>query len=339
LFRETPYFIQSINSELDPNESYVIDIPELANVITLDMNNGENLTTEQQKNRIYDYIFMCFFLGNDFMPHFPAINIRTGGVDKMINAYKSTIGKTDKNLTNGKKIFWENVRTLVQILADSEQLFIQNETKLRDRREKSVMPDNTPEDKFKKFESLPGQDRAIEKYINPFKPNWRLRYYKSLFRNDINEEHIKDICINYLQGLEWTMKYYTTGCANWRWSYQYYYPPLLCDLIKYVPCFDKEFIQQAPPQPVNELVQLCYVLPLQSLSLLPDNLYNKLLTSEYINWYVGKDKFIWAYCRYFWEAHVVLPHIDIDELEKLVHIYNSENTVYNNNNNNNINKS
>ena len=87
LFRETPHFIQSINSELEPNESYVIDIPELAKIITLDMNNGEELTTIQQKNRIYDYIFLCFFLGNDFLPHFPSLNIRTGGVDKMLQAY------------------------------------------------------------------------------------------------------------------------------------------------------------------------------------------------------------------------------------------------------------
>jgi len=88
LFRETPEFIKSINAELEPNELYVLDIPELAKVITLDMNNGEELSSEQQKNRIYDYIFLCFFLGNDFMPHFPAVNIRTGGVDKMLQAIR-----------------------------------------------------------------------------------------------------------------------------------------------------------------------------------------------------------------------------------------------------------
>jgi 5'-3' exonuclease len=197
LFRETPHFIQSINSELDPNESYVIDIPELAKVITLDMNNGEELSTEQNKNRIYDYIFMCFFLGNDFMPHFPAINIRTGGVDKMMNAYKATIGQTNENLTDGKQIYWKNVRTLVQTLANSEEAFIQTEAKGRDRREKNTMPNSTPEDKFKQFECLPVYDRSIEKYINPFKSNWRLRYYKSLFKNDITEEDIEKICINY----------------------------------------------------------------------------------------------------------------------------------------------
>jgi len=317
LFRETPHFIQSINSELDPNESYIIDIPELANVITLDMNNGEVLTTEQQKNRIYDYIFMCFFLGNDFMPHFPAINIRTGGVDKMINAYKATIGLTNENLTDGKKIYWKNVRTLVQTLANLEEGYIIAETKIRDKREKISIAGSEPGDKFKQFESLPVYDRALEKYINPFKSNWKTRYYKCLVNNEINEEIIKAMCIQYLEGLEWTMKYYTTGCADWRWSYNYYYPPLLSDLIRYIPYFDTEFIEQKQPQPVNELVQLCYVLPLQSLHLLPKKLYDNLIR-EHTEWYKSDCKFLWAYCRYFWESHVVLPHIDINELERFV---------------------
>ena len=52
LFRETPHFIKSINSELEPDESYIIDIPELAKIITLDMNNGIELTTEQQNKII-----------------------------------------------------------------------------------------------------------------------------------------------------------------------------------------------------------------------------------------------------------------------------------------------
>ena len=317
LFRETPHFIKSINSELEPNESYVMDIPELARVITLDMNNDEELTTEQQKNRIYDYIFLCFFLGNDFMPHFPSANIRTGGVDKMLNAYKATIGGTNENLTNGKKIYWKNVRKLVEFLAANEEDFFKNETKLRDRRAKVHMPDETPDDKFKKFDSIPTYERSLEKYINPFNPNWQVRYYKTLFNLDIDETRKKQICTNYLEGLEWTMKYYTSGCANWRWCYNYNYPPLFCDLIHYIPYFDTEFVENIKPNPVSEMVQLCYVLPKQSLQFLPENLYNSLIRNH-IDWYNSDCTFSWAYCRYFWESHVNLPHIDINELEKFV---------------------
>jgi len=317
LFRETPHFIKSINSELEPNESYVIDIPELSRIITRDMNNGEELSTEQQKNRIYDYIFLCFFLGNDFMPHFPSVNIRTGGVDKMINAYKATIGSTNENLTDGKRIFWKNVRKLVQHLATMEEDNFKMETKIRDKREKYHIPESTPEEKFNKFDSLPTYERTIEKFINPYKPDWQVRYYKTLFSIEIDETRRKQICINYLEGLEWTMKYYTTGCPDWRWCYNYDYPPLFCDLIHYIPFFETEFIENKPPAPVTEMVQLSYVLPRQSLHLLPEKLYNKLVT-EHLDWYKSDCDFIWAYCRYFWESHVQLPHINIDELETFV---------------------
>lgn len=133
LFRETPHFIQSISSELEPNKEYILDLPELAKNITLNMNNGEELNMDQKKNRLYDYIFMCFFLGNDFMPHFPSVNIRTGGVDKMLGAYKAVIGNTDENLCDGKTIFWKNVRKLVKFLADNEEENFKNEMKLRDK--------------------------------------------------------------------------------------------------------------------------------------------------------------------------------------------------------------
>lgn len=318
LFRETPHFIKSINSELEPNESYVIDIPELANTITLDMNNGEPLTSQQQKNRIYDYIFLCFFLGNDFMPHFPSVNIRTGGVDKMLNAYKATIGSRDSNLTDGKKIYWKNVRKLVQFLADNEEENFKTEMKLRNRRDKQPPNENvTPEEAFKNFEAIPTYERSLEKYINPFTINWQKRYYKSLFNVDIDEVRKKQICVNYLEGLEWTMKYYTIGCPDWRWSYKYDYPPLLTDLIHFIPYFDTEFIKNVNPNPVSDLTQLCYVLPKQSLHLLPSDLYNNLVNKK-SEWYDNDCEFVWAFCRYFWESHVQLPHIDINELEDFV---------------------
>jgi len=317
LFRETPHFIKNINSDLDPNETYFIDIPKLANIITLDMNNGKELNTEQQKNRVYDYIFLCFFLGNDFMPHFPSINIRTGGIDKMINAYKATIGNTNENLTDGKIIYWKNVRKMVIFLANLEEEHFKNEIKLRDKREKNNLPENNHEDILKKFDIIPTYERELEKFINPYKNNWQNRYYKTLFNVDIDETRKKQICLNYLEGLEWTMKYYTVGCADWRWCYNYDYPPLLSDLIQFIPYFETELIENKQINPVSELVQLCYVMPKQTLHVLPEKLYNALMEKK-DHWYKTDCEFIWAFCRYFWESHVQLPDIDINELEKFV---------------------
>lgn len=331
LFRETPHFIQSISSELLPNETYLMDIPELAKALVIEMNpplekvepnsKVEKVAThlapplEKMDNRMYDYIFMCFFLGNDFMPHFPSVNIRTGGVDKMLNAYKATIGGTDEFLTNGKQIYWKNVRKLVQHLATLEEQHFKAESALRDKRERMRIPDETPEDKIKKFDALPTYERIIEKYIDPKSPNWQSRYYKALFDIAIDDVRKKQICVNYLEGLEWTMKYYTSGCPDWKWCYHYNYPPLFEDLLKYIPFFDTEFIETKRPAPVSELTQLSYVSPKESLYLLPPKLHERLLQT---NWYKSDCDVVWAYCRYFWESHVLMPEIDIDELERIV---------------------
>jgi 5'-3' exonuclease len=318
LYRETPEFIKSIDNSLEPNESYLLDIPELARIITSNMNNGKEFVNDQQKNRIYDYIFMCFFLGNDFMPHFPALNIRTGGIDKLLNAYKETIGNSANDyLTDGITIQWKFVRKLVAFLVEREEEYLQNEMKMRDKMEKKYYPDDTPEQKYVKFDAIPTYERELEKYIHPFKKGWQNRYYKALFKIDVDDERRKQIATNYLEGLEWTMKYYTHGCADWNWCYKYSYPPLLEDLITYIPYFETQFIKENAYKPVHPLVQLCYVLPENSLVFLPEKLY-QALKKEYSHWYKNDCEFIWAFSKYFWESHVELPEIEMDELKKVV---------------------
>jgi hypothetical protein len=315
LFRETPEFIKSIDASLEPNETYLLDIPLLSKAITADMSNSSE---DDGVNRVYDYIFLCFFLGNDFMPHFPAINIRTGGVNKMLNAYKATIGTGKEVLTDGKRIIWKNVRRLVAHLAELEEEYIKTETKLRDKREKVFLPTDTPEQRYARFDAIPTYERELEKYINPYKDDWQARYYKCLLQMDGKDEgRVRQLANNYLEGLEWTMKYYTSGCPDWTWCYHHHYPPLLQDLVKYIPYFDCEFIKPCIEKPVSQLVQLCYVLPRQSLSFLPEPLYKRLI-KEKEAWYPTDCEFVWAYSKYFWESHVDLPEIDIVELTEFI---------------------
>jgi hypothetical protein len=211
----------------------------------------------------------------------------------------------------------------VNYLSIQEEVYLIQEYKLRDKREKIYYPTDTPDEVFKKFESIPTYEREIEKYINPFKPYWETRYYKSLLNihSDSTNERKKDVCINYLEGLEWTLKYYTHSCPDWRWTYRYNYPPLLTDLLHYIPVFDNTFVPEKRPKPVSPLVQLCYVLPKDSLQLLPERLKNYLL-ENHSDWYKMDCGFVWAFCRYFWESHVKLEEIDINELERIVEKYN-----------------
>ena len=319
LFRETPAFIKSIDDSLDPNFLYVIDIPQFKNQMIFYLNNDVEPESDIERDRIFDYILLCFLLGNDFLPHFPALNIRTNGMDILLETYRNVIGKFKKGLTKNGKIIWKNLRLLIQELGNNEEMYIKQEYKLRNRLEKRKNNMNESASKFdKEMLYAPGKEREIEKYINPFDDYWETRYYDMLLDIDYrNKEEIKKICLNYLEGLEWTYKYYSSGCIDWRWCYKYPYPPLLKDLIKYIPYFDTDLLDIKEKNPVTEMVQLSYVLPRNSLHLLPKKIENKLLNTHN-ELYQTNYEFKWAFCKYFWECHVEFPYIDVTSIEETV---------------------
>ena len=371
LFRDTPEFIKSIDSSLDANRDYLLDIPELAIAIVdymhqqgiggVEQNTSAPTPTSTptsdtivlQTNRIKDYIFLCFLLGNDFLPHFPAVNIRTGGIHILLNVYRETMGcdntkfltKSDSE-TATNTIQWKNFHEFVSHIAKTEDSLLMEEHKRRDKAEKRMgyqdqshsygrnkrnERNNTKStlqqtdevlgtDIYKMDEllTLPMKERSVEKYINPFAHDWEYRYYKSLFDVENTDERRKQICMNYLEGLEWTYNYYTMGCIDWRWCYKYHYAPLFKDLIKYIPHMNTTFLQKKEKQAIEDVVQLCYVLPKANLNLLPLNVNIVLL--QRLGHLYGEDyDFKWAYCRYFWESHAELPTLNIEILESIVY--------------------
>ena len=316
LFRESPDFANSLNEKIESNVLCYLDINKLSTAILKELGcTRAPYTAQHTKYKIHDYILISFMLGNDFMPHFPALNIRTNGISILLETYKNIIGP-NKYLCNGMKIHWRYFKLFLQELANNEEEYFKKEFALRYKWSRRTFKTDTEEHKLERFLTIPIKNRDSELFIDPFTKGWETRYYKQLFQINYANRYKKHICTNYLEGLEWTLEYYTNGCKNYRWYYKYHYPPLLTDLIRYIPDFDIIMVENNK-KPINHLTQLCYVLPKQSLHLLPESLHLRLL-DVYPEYYRSNYRFVWAFCKYFWESHIDMNTIDIGELEDFV---------------------
>ena len=317
IFREAPEFLKnSIPVDCQGEEPHFVDIQYLGQGILSHMG-----CTHSSTRRLYDYVFICFFLGNDFLPHFPAMNIRTHGIDVLLEIYNKYVGSYADAyfISENGNIQWKYVSKFVNEIAKREHEYLVQEYFVRDKYERFRFPENTDEEKKKAFENTPIVYRAEEKYICPSEQYWDKRYYQALFKTEKNASFMKTLCNNYLEGLEWVCAYYSGDCPDWKWKYNYHYPPLFSDLCKYIPHFETKFIEQQLSsrckQSFSPYTQLAYVLPKQQLYLLPEKL-QKFLLDHYSELYCDEYQFQWAFCRYFWESHPVLPKIELDMLEQ-----------------------
>jgi 5'-3' exonuclease len=177
VFRETPEFVKSLNIDLKCNTGYLIDIDVLCSSIYKEMKmpifEKDGIT---ETTRIHDYAFLCFMLGNDFLPHIPVIDIRIDGIQVLMDAYRNTIGNGKLIEYDTAEIIWSEFNKVIDWIAKREDEILERHAKIREKQDRRLKPGEhrmgSEEEKYKKK-----KEAKKEKLGYGGRMLWVLKYY------------------------------------------------------------------------------------------------------------------------------------------------------------------
>jgi 5'-3' exoribonuclease 2 len=105
---------------------------------------------------IDDFIFLCFFVGNDFLPHLPSLDIRDGALDFLIQVYKDVLPSLGDYVTSsGGNLNLLQAAIILSKVGDIEGNIFErrkvaedmNEKRYKDRRQNPIPGRNQWEDR------------------------------------------------------------------------------------------------------------------------------------------------------------------------------------------------
>ncbi|KAI9747734.1 MAG: hypothetical protein M1815_003933 [Lichina confinis] len=143
--------------------------------------------------------------------------------------------------------------------------------------------------------------------------SWKDKYYTTKFGWDLkDEDELRKLAENYVQGLQWVLFYYYRGVASWGWFYGYHYSPMISDVKKGLGAN----VNFQLGQPFRPFQQLMGVLPDRSKSIVPEVYWDLMSSPEspIIDFYPRDFELDMNGKKMDWEAVVKIPFIEESRL-------------------------
>lgn len=243
---------------------FIVDINQLAFKIVDRVCEDKTKNNIRKTEIITDFVFYCFFLGNDFLPSLPCVEIINQGMDVLFDVYsENLIEKGNLCFKQGKRLILnkESFAAMLRKISNLESQTLEWKYK----------KNNVSNDPFvsKCMLDQDGKKFDMEKY--------RKLYYKAKFEKP--KPTVASIK-HYIEGLLFVLRYYFDEIPSYTWYYQYHYAPFAGEIADVMDKYNEDKEIFAKTSPIFPLQQLFCILPPKSKDLLPKPLYKYMNESD-----------------------------------------------------------
>ena len=276
----------------------------------------------QNKITIESYVFLCFLLGNDFLPNLTYLTIHNNGIEEITNTYLSVQRETNMNIVEwNDELHSFQINTIVlsklfEKLAAKESTEFQ---KCHDKYYSNRFIYKTDKLRLENFGVVNKSQHCTNLFSNS---NWRMNYYIELFDMSVYVDPlISKVTNSYLLGLIWNADYYfNKQCKNY-WYYPYDYSPTILDLSNQL-LTDTDTFRNNNPEKMKDIhitpeIQLMMIMPVQSKALLSEHTKQVMTNIETSYMFPSQFTFETYQKNKLHECHPKLPQMNINLLTSI----------------------
>lgn len=296
LHRDNCYILRD-RIDGDNEQCSIIDISTLREEL---LNKYLGYSEISDFDKINSIIFVWYFVGMDFLPRCPSLEIFNNGLEDISASLHKTM------IRKGSIVTFENnsIKNKFHINIDA-LIFWMREISKRDcvvLQRKATDTRYTPDPLILK-NCVCDTNKII---IDELK--YKKEYNETHFGN--NFEKAKE---EYVKGLWWTFEYYTHKTPSWNWFYPFHYSPYISDIADYLESKSFKIPTFEIGSPVPEELQLLYILPPHSFYLLPKQLH--YIKDKYPEMFPSNVTIDKSGIEFEWEQKVLLPFADFETLK------------------------
>ena len=314
-------------SLLSPLNGIYLSRETVREVVSIDQVKQYLLTRTKSQSVIDDFVIMMFLIGNDFLPHTPALEEMSESISKLLDIY--TAGNYQLSIENEygqRHINWDSMKQFIQQVSLQEnELLAQLSTKEYKYPSRflqaSLINGQFYPDTFRSlwYQNALGTKgpRDFTAAIAQIVSNYQVTEEDYMTRtaaadmtitaiSPITQQRVEKMCVDYMRTMEWIYLYYREGTSaiNQDWAYPYYHTPMIVDLSAVMQSVNvtrviSGYSAYFGMTPFTALHQLIAVLPMKSKDLLPIELqplfsYNSIIRDFFPDNFIvemdGKNK-------------------------------------------------